>query len=102
MLAEAFREPGSMFLWQGSGNKHASANQITCSNTIAQRNSGLDAPPFVGLAHELIHAWHGLNGEKKTSVSEEESRTVGTDEYAGELVSENAFRADATLEKRES
>ena len=43
-----------------------------------------------------------MNGEKKTSVSEEESRTVGTDEYGGELVSENAFRADATLEKRES
>jgi len=38
-------------------------------------------PPFIGLAHELIHAWHNAYGIKKQDYDDEENFTVGLKQY---------------------
>lgn len=38
-------------------------------------------PPFIGLAHELIHAWHNAHGTKKDQYDDEENFTVGLGAY---------------------
>jgi Effector protein len=38
-------------------------------------------PPFIGLAHELIHAWHNAYGIKKDDYKDEENFTVGLKQY---------------------
>ena len=38
-------------------------------------------PPFIGLSHELIHAWHNAHGIKKQDYDDEESFTVGLGNY---------------------
>lgn len=38
-------------------------------------------PPYIGLAHELIHAWHNGYGTKKQSYDDEENFTVGLGQY---------------------
>lgn len=38
-------------------------------------------PPYIGLAHELIHAWHNAYGIKKQDYDDEENFTVGLGAY---------------------
>lgn len=38
-------------------------------------------PPFVGLAHELIHAWHNARGTKRATYDDEENFTVGLGQH---------------------
>lgn len=38
-------------------------------------------PPYIGLAHELIHAWHNAYGIKKANYDDEENFTVGLGAY---------------------
>jgi len=38
-------------------------------------------PPFIGLSHELIHAWHNALGTKKADYDDEEAFTVGLGPY---------------------
>jgi len=82
------------------GNGKGTVAKVYFSNSRRQLTSGSDNPPFIGLAHELIHALHGLNGEKKGRTDEEENRTVGVDKYARENICENALRAAAKLPRR--
>lgn len=54
-------------------------------------------PPYIGLAHELIHAWHNAMGTKKDSYDEEESFTVGLGAYmlpAPGAITENMIRLE--------
>jgi Effector protein len=111
-LAQDFKRAGTNTLRRGGGNSHMAADspasgngtgsvaKVHFTNAIRTMDSGLEAPPFVGLAHELIHALHSLKGEKKANTNEEESRTVGMNEYADEALSENAIRAEAKLTLR--
>jgi len=82
-------------------NGNGSAAVVRFSNTVRALNSGLKNPPFVGLAHELIHALHSLKGENKGG-SEEEQRTVGLGKYSTEKLCENAIRRDAGLPNRDA
>lgn len=50
------------------------------SNVYAIPGQG-PRPPFIGLAHELIHAWHNAMGTKKGDYDEEENFTVGLGQY---------------------
>ncbi|MDA7859479.1 type III secretion system effector protein [bacterium] len=107
-----FRETTANTLRMGGGNCHTALDQaaagdgrgsatiIYFSNAIRAQQSGLPAPPFVGLAHELIHAMHALAGDKKATTQEEEQRTVGLAAYAKEAICENALRQDASLPLR--
>jgi Effector protein len=51
-------------------------------------------PNFIGLAHELTHAWHNLRGIAKPEVAEEEHFTVGLGAYSAERICENTIRAE--------
>ena len=63
---------------------------------------GLRTPPYIALAHEMIHALHSLSGDLRkeydlsfandSGTLHEEARTVGLGIYAGTRISENAFR----------
>ncbi len=96
----------------GDGNSHVALSQeaaengsgsvakIYFTNAIRTMHSGLVSPPFISLAHELIHAVHSLKGEKKPVNSNEEARTVGLGQYTKEKLSENALRGDAGITLR--
>ena len=55
-------------------------------------------PPWIALAHELIHAWHDVTGRVVFDLSDpecsmyEEYMTVGIPPYDGEACTENLFR----------
>ncbi len=63
-------------------------------------------PPFIALAHELVHAYHFANGlcyraanggiadGQNSGIMEEEMRTVGFGAFEDESPSENAIRAE--------
>lgn len=71
-------------------------------------------PDSIGLAHELVHAYHYVNGLcrrlptnfvthlKDFGIMEEEMRTVGFGGYAGEVPSENSIRGEHKLKVRKS
>lgn len=64
-------------------------------------------PPFVALAHELVHALHSLSGDFIKAYSWttdgaliEEARTVGIGPYKGQTISENRVRKEHNLPLR--
>jgi hypothetical protein len=79
-------------------------------------------PPFIGLAHELIHAWHNLGGGSLISTSQgtmgepfsgagggieaaknvDEMRVVGLQGWEKEPITENRIRAEHGLPYRNS
>jgi hypothetical protein len=75
--------------------------------------TGKHVPPFIGLAHELIHAYHHLYGLKKTTekkwmheagiemtTQEEEWYTTGIKGYEEEEITENKIRDEWKIELR--
>lgn len=74
---------------------------IRFSNAIM--SSGLSTPPFIVLAHELIHAQHYLWGVRYDAKEDEENRTTGVGKFRGAMepmVSENRLRREAGLPER--
>lgn len=71
---------------------------------------GVRTPPYIALAHELIHALHSLSGDLRkqyggghvndSGLLHEEARTVGLGIYAKTRISENAFRRRDNLAVR--
>lgn len=75
-----------------------------------------ERPGYIGLAHELVHAYHQVDGNcyrgleggfmalnaVNSGIKEEEMRTVGFGAYANELPSENAIRVEHGLPTRAS
>ncbi len=51
-------------------------------------------PSFIGLAHELVHALHNLNGNASADTKEEEARTVGLNQYLNVPPNENRIRKE--------
>ena len=51
-------------------------------------------PPFIGLAHELTHCMHSLNGTMKQSYDDEEKFTVGLAPFTTTAICENTIRAE--------
>ena len=68
------------------------------SNVQIVTRSGVTTQPFVVLAHELIHSLHCLTGTHHGD--QEELVTTGIGAYAGEPMSENAFRTAFGLQLR--
>jgi Effector protein len=59
-------------------------------------------PPFIGLAHELVHCLYALKGEGYIATMEEENRTVGLGELADARAhTENKIRAEHDIPLRE-
>ena len=68
----------------------------TQSNTLgSQRN-----PAYIIMAHELIHAYHIMNGTHNWSFSE--NQVIGLDVYSSEIYSENSIRTERGLITRDS
>ncbi|SEG91380.1 Papain fold toxin 1, glutamine deamidase [Actinacidiphila yanglinensis] len=57
-------------------------------------------PPFIGLAHELIHAYRNLNGLSHPTAAVDEAQLVGFGEYADLEFTENKIRAEHGLAPR--
>jgi hypothetical protein len=51
-------------------------------------------PAFIGLAHELIHCYHYVNGLAKGSYDDEERFTVGLGPYMLAPITENRIRLE--------
>lgn len=57
-------------------------------------------PNFIGLAHELVHALHNLNGDASADTTDEEHRTVGIGIYINEDICENSIRGEHNVPRR--
>lgn len=102
---------GGHFMWVGYCPNPLGTTQ---SDAMYSQVQGIQTPAFVVLAHELIHAWHGISGtmetrEKQTittsnggtyELAREEAYTVGLGTYANTRISENAIRAEHRLPRR--
>lgn len=84
-----------------------------CIVMLNHADKGLDGRPmYIALAHELIHGLHymsgmcyrslrgGLQTGHDTGIMEEEMRTVGLNQYADEVPSENAIRDEWEIDRR--
>lgn len=102
---------GGHFMWV---SYRPNSPTTTDAETGYTANQGIRTPPYIVLAHELIHAWHGMSGtmELKDKVTiagpngqtyelaREEAYTVGLGSYANTRISENAIRAEHRLPPR--
>jgi hypothetical protein len=61
-----------------------------------------ERPAFIGLAHELIHAYHFANGVAKQDYDAEEDFAIGLIPYATNNITENKIRAENNLPPRAS
>jgi len=57
-------------------------------------------PPAIGLAHELVHAWTGMNGTRAPDEDASERQAEGVGEFADDAFTENRFRAAFGLAPR--
>jgi len=86
-----------------------------CVVMLKHTDTGQDGRPMhIGLAHELVHAYHYVNGlcyraavgglqdMGNTGIMEEEMRTVGLLAYEDESPSENAIRDEWGIPRRRS
>lgn len=67
---------------------------------------GVTTPAYVALAHELVHAFHTLSGDRNPDrpagkAPLEEARTVGAGKYADNRLCENAIRRENSLPLRQ-
>ncbi len=70
------------------------------TNVQVVTRRGEKAEPYVVLAHELIHSLHCLQGIKMDG-RDEELWTTGLGKYENNPMSENVFRAQFGLAKRQ-
>ena len=95
----------------GSGNTAIRINELNACNgqgtqTLIKYNHNTIATPdgsrpnFIGLAHELVHALHNLNGDASSNTAEEEYRTVGIGKFANEEICENSIRVEHNVPRR--
>jgi hypothetical protein len=89
--------------WSGATNGAGTSSTVkwNSSQTVFQKQ--IMIPHFILLAHELVHCLHNVTGtnkgEKKIAVGSEqikheEAYCVGLGPYTGELICENAIRAE--------
>lgn len=83
-----------------SCNGVGSVSQVLWNCNIVATPDG-SRPPFIALAHELIHALYNLKGEAFADTSHEEYRTVGLAPVAdAREITENKIRAEHELPLR--
>ena len=85
------------------------------SNTTVDYNTGewnpyggteawMRRPPAIGLAHEMVHAWTGMNGTRAlgatAGVNRRELQATGLGEFSRAALTENRFRAAFGLPSR--
>ncbi len=84
----------------GASVRRGSASVIGYDYRGAETPDG-ERPPFIGLAHELIHARRNLLGTANPHGDWEEKETVGFALYSGDAgITENAIRQEHGLPRR--
>lgn len=78
-------------------NASGSASVVFWDNEMQRTPDGA-RPPFIGLAHELIHCWHNTQGSADRDSMQDEFNTVGLAGYY--TISENQIRAEHNLPSR--
>lgn len=82
-------------------------NPFVNYNLILQPILGVPTPPFIALAHELVHCLHTLSGDVVPDEDEdradllEEARTVGAGRFENTRISENAIRREHAIPPRD-
>jgi hypothetical protein len=110
------RRPANMTIangtWCGT-NKAVRASEIDAKDskigsvTVIDFNANImntpdgSRPAFIGLAHELIHAYYNLKG-KAFLGAEEELATVGISKVKNRSITENAIREEHGIKLREA
>ncbi len=107
--------PASMLVvdskWQGGsvakrGNETNACNGVGSISSVTWHPNIMSTPdgarpPFIALAHELIHALYNLKGEAFLDAAAEEYRTVGLAPVAdAREVTENKIRAEHNIPAR--
>jgi hypothetical protein len=66
-------------------------------NPYGGTDAWMRRPPAIGLAHEMVHAWTGMNGTRAlgatAGVNRRELQATGLGEFSGAALTENRFRA---------
>lgn len=70
------------------------------NNNELRTKDGTWLVPHVTLGHELIHAWHYLNGAAERNDRSEEHMTVGIKGFQNMPFTENKLRAEANIPQR--
>ena len=89
-----------------AGNGQGSPSAIKYNPNLMKTPDG-ERPPWVGLAHELCHALHNIQGTAKVGndlIRSEEEVTVGLGEWAADdkAINENNIRKEHGIKKRKS
>jgi hypothetical protein len=107
--------PGKMEVvdhkWQGGsiakrGNEANACNGVGSITSVTWHCNMMstpdgERPPYIALAHELIHALYNLKGEAFSDASHEEYRTVGLAPVAdAREITENKIRAEHDIPLR--
>jgi len=121
MRADMTHDPGCVQKWKGTnvarrGDEAAATTVGSSSVTAVKYNANMTdtpdgkRPSWVGLAHELIHAYYNLRGEGSPAgvtqmnvsgpVEKEEMRTVGLGPGPHRGITENMIRGEANLPLR--
>jgi hypothetical protein len=82
-------------------NGQGTTSAITYNPNMDKTPDG-KRPPWIGLAHELCHALHNINGEALADIVQEENMTVGIGDYAGDkdAINENNIRKEHGIAPR--
>lgn len=107
--------PGVLAVQEGPVFVHGGGTSaVVCFKHTDKGPPHARRPAFIGLAHELIHAYHyilgscyrapcgGIMSGQDTGLMEEEMRTTGVGAYSKETPSENAIRAEHGIPLRSS
>lgn len=120
MRADMLYDPGCVTKWVGTnvairGDEAAATTAGQSSVTAIKFNANMietpdgRRPSWVGLAHELIHAYYNLKGKGKSAgtimnvngpVEQEEMATVGLGPGPHRSITENIIRGEAGLPLR--
>jgi hypothetical protein len=83
---------------QAADNGTGTVCRMRFSNVQIMTSKGEKADPYIVLAHELIHSLHCLEGIRANQ--DEELWTTGIGKYSNNPMSENAFRSQFGLPRR--
>lgn len=110
-LMEHEHKPEGQIGWKGTNtavrfNEADASDPTKGTNTKVLWNPNIvntpdgARPPFIALAHELIHALHNIEGSASADTRTEEARTVGLNSYLAVLPNENAIRREHEVPHR--
>lgn len=80
-------------------NEDNACNGVGCLSGVFWNANSIETPEgprpnYIGLAHELIHAMHNLQGQALPDTEDEENFTVGLGKFDAAPITENQIRKE--------